>query len=101
MRQVSSQWEWEEEKEAARAAAIEKHKLSLRRDYHWHRVGLLWEVRLAWLDDEGKVVYAERAVPKLFLRQKAAAKVSSAVFCAYLDGRSVQREADKSALPIG
>lgn len=91
MRQISSQWEWEEEMAAERAEAIAQHKLTLRRDYGWRRVGWRWEVRLSWLDDVGKAVYSERVLQYRFWRENAAAHISNAIFCAYEDGRSVQR----------
>lgn len=93
MRQISSQWEWEEEMKEQRAEFIKRHKLSLRRDYGWHRCGLRWEVRLSWLDDDGNAVYTERVLGRLFWRESTAAKVSNAIFNAYCDGRSVQRTA--------
>lgn len=100
MRQVSSQWEWEEQKEQERAEDVAKHKLTLRRDYGWHRSGLRWEVRLSWLDDSGNALYTERVVSRLFWREHNAALVSNAIFCAYEDGRSVQRRAEANSSGI-
>jgi hypothetical protein len=93
MRQVSSQWEWEEEMEQERAEEEWRAKLQLRRDYCWHRVGWRWEVRVSWLDDAGKAVYTQRVLPYRFWRWRKAARISSAIFTAYLDGRDVQRKA--------
>lgn len=76
-----------------RADAVAEHKPSLRRDYGWHRAGWRWEVRLSWLNDAGEAVYTERVTPVRFWRENTAARVSNAIFCAYEDGRSVQRKA--------
>jgi hypothetical protein len=97
MHQISSQWEWEEQMAEERAEAAAQHKLSLRRDYGWHRSGWRWEVRLSWLNDAGEAVYTERIIPLLFWREHTAALVSNAIFCAYEDGRSVQRKAGSFA----
>ena len=93
MRQISSQWEWEEEQAAKRAEAEAVAKLLLRRDYCWHRVGLMWEVRLSWLDDAGKAIYTEPAISRRFWSQRNAARVSNAIFGAYNEGRADQRKA--------